>query len=242
MFNLATNLADEIRQNALKWGADLIGFASVDRFSRFLPENRPTYDFPEARTVIVLALNMIDPILDIWIQAPPTTGVGRSTIGRAFEDEILLAICYRLALFLHLQGVKSKVLPYEPGIYLKDAAVLAGLGVIGRNNLLVTPQYGPRVRLRALAIDKELLPNQIMTENLFCKDCDKCIKACPVNALENGKFNRELCLTSPLHKRIISPNATIWCTRCSCVCPVGLQVPCDDTIKIITDATVPNKE
>ncbi len=232
VFTVENNLAVEIQEKALKWGADLIGFASVDRFNRYPSEHQPTFDFPEARTIIVLALNMVDPILDIWVHAPPTSGVGRNTIGRAFEDEILLAICYRLALFLHHRGVKSKILRYEPGIYLKDAAVLAGLGVIGRNNLLITPQYGPRVRLRALAVNVELPPSLVMTENIYCKDCDKCIKACPVNDLEYGKFNRELCLSSPLHKRTISPNATIWCTRCSCVCPVGLKVPCDDTIKI----------
>ena len=38
------------------------------------------------------------------------------------------------------------------GIYLKDAAVMAGLGCIGRNNLLVTPEFGPRIRLRAMAL------------------------------------------------------------------------------------------
>ncbi|MFX1562445.1 MAG: 4Fe-4S binding protein [Promethearchaeota archaeon] len=239
---MENTLADEIQQKALKWGADLIGFASVDRFKRYPPEHRPTHTFPEARTVIVLALNMVDPILDIWIQAPPTTGVGRSTIGRAFEDEILQTICYRLALFLQQCGVKSKVLGYEPGIYLKDAAVLAGLGVIGRNNLLITPQFGPRVRLRALAIDKELPSKSIMTDNSYCKDCDECVKACPVNALENGQFNRELCLTSSLHRRPISPYTTLWCTRCSCVCPVGQRVPCDDTIKIVMDNKVQTSE
>jgi len=36
---------------------------------------------------------------------------------------------------------------------LKDAAVLAGLGCIGKNNLLLTPEYGSRVRLRAFTID-----------------------------------------------------------------------------------------
>ena len=38
------------------------------------------------------------------------------------------------------------------GLYLKDAAVMAGLGCIGRNNLLVTQKFGPRVRLRAVIL------------------------------------------------------------------------------------------
>ncbi len=56
-------------------------------------------------------------------------------------------------------GVRTFHLPYHierGGTYLKDAAVVAGLGCIGRNNLLVTRQYGPRVRLRALTLDADL--------------------------------------------------------------------------------------
>ena len=58
-------------------------------------------------------------------------------------------------------GLRTTHLPYHVergGIYLKDAAVLAGLGCVGLNNLLVTPDFGPRVRLRALALDVALPP------------------------------------------------------------------------------------
>lgn len=237
---MPSSLTVEIREMAMKWGADLVGFASVDRFERFSSENRPTYSLPSTRTVVVLGLHMVDPLLDLWLHAPPTTGAGRSPTGRAFEDEILRTICYRLALNLYQRGIEVKVLPYGPSpskehtgfIYLKDAGVLAGLGVIGKNNLLITPDFGPRVRLRAIAISEALPSNRIITENPWCEDCDRCIQACPVNAFESGNYDRERCLTSPLHRRKISPGAELWCTRCSCVCPVGVRVPCDDTLKI----------
>lgn len=47
------------------------------------------------------------------------------------------------------------------GIFMKDAAVLAGLGTIGKSNLVITPKYGSRIRWRVLLLDheaKELLP------------------------------------------------------------------------------------
>ncbi|MFW9831994.1 MAG: hypothetical protein ACFFD8_09485 [Candidatus Thorarchaeota archaeon] len=237
---MQASIAMELKQSLTKWGADLIGFAPIERFDRFAPENRPTFIFPETQTVIIVGLHMQDPLLDLWLHTPPTSAVGSSTTDRAFEDEILKVICYRFVLNMYQRGFSAKVLPYGPVsnkkpngfIYLKDAAVLAGLGVIGKNNLLLTAKYGPRVRLRAIAFSEDLPAAQIITENPWCEDCDRCVKACPVNALENGKYDREKCLTCPLHKRLLSPGAELWCTRCSCVCPVGSKVPCDDTLNI----------
>jgi epoxyqueuosine reductase len=80
-------------------------------------------------------------------------------------------------------------LPYHVergGIYLKDAAVLAGLGCIGRNNLLVTPAHGPRVRLRALTLDVELPPTGPVAFDP-CSTCDApCRAACPQGAFSRG--------------------------------------------------------
>ncbi len=228
------SLGDDIRRKALKWGADLVGFAPVTRFTKYPVEHQPILDFPKAKTVIVLALQMVDPLLDLWLHAPTDSGAGRMETGRAFEDEILRGLCYRLALFLERQGTKAKVVSYEPGLYLKDAAVLAGLGVIGKNNLLITPKYGPRVRLRALVTEAELPPGDIIKDNPWCSDCELCIRACPVDALEGGRYNRERCLTCTLHGRKLSPYAELWCTRCASACPVGVQVPSDDTILLKT--------
>ena len=226
------NLGDEIRRKAQKWGADLVGFAPVTRFVKYPAEHQPTFDFPKAKTVIVLALQMVDPLLDIWLHAPPDSGAGRMQTGRSFEDEILRSICYRSALFLESQGIGARVIPYEPGLYLKDAAALAGLGVIGKNNLLITSEYGPRVRFRALVTETELPPGEVIENNPWCSSCTTCIEACPVDALEGGRYDRELCLTCPLHRRKLSPYAELWCNQCANACPVGSKVPSDETLRI----------
>ena len=52
--------------------------------------------------------------------------------------------------------VSAYPLPYhvkKGGLFLKDAAVLSGLGIIGKNNLLLHPAWGPRIRLRSILMD-----------------------------------------------------------------------------------------
>ncbi len=77
------------------------------------------------------------------------------------------------------------------GIYLKDAAALAGIGCIGRNNLLVTPDYGPRVRLRAMALDAPM-PSTGPTAFDPCALCEGlCQKACPQKAFDKRLYTQE---------------------------------------------------
>jgi epoxyqueuosine reductase len=57
------------------------------------------------------------------------------------------------------------------GIYLKDAAVLAGFGCIGMNNLMITPQFGPRQRIRVLLVNT-VLPSTGSMDFDPCNGCD----------------------------------------------------------------------
>jgi epoxyqueuosine reductase len=72
----------------------------------------------------------------------------------------------------------------EGGVFMKDAAVFAGLGCIGRNNLLVHPDHGPRLRLRVVLLDAELTPTGPIPFDP-CDGCDEpCRRACPQGAFE----------------------------------------------------------
>ena len=77
------------------------------------------------------------------------------------------------------------------GMYLKDAAVMAGLGCIGRNNLLITPQFGPRVRLRAIVLSAALPPTGPADFDP-CRGCDApCISHCPQGAFSKTIYTPE---------------------------------------------------
>lgn len=67
----------------------------------------------------------------------------------------------------------------------KTAAVESGIGYIGRSALLVTPDFGPMVRLATVLTDMPLKRNREKLPFL-CGDCTECVKACPAGAI-SGK-------------------------------------------------------
>ena len=157
------NDSNGIIKQALELGASLAGFASVDDLKRSpsykIYDQSPYYEdytgvtWPDdALTVLVLALehDPSQPELDWWSDAIP---------GRTPGNRALMKTSRKLKKWLKEDlSILAEPLPYpveKGGIFLKDAAVLAGLGIIGDNNLLVTPEYGPRVRLRALFLNTE---------------------------------------------------------------------------------------
>ncbi len=206
-----------IQKKSIKWGADLVGFADVESFKRYPEGNRP----PEGtKTVIVLAIWMEDPILDLWLHPPSWKKQGKPD--RAFEDEILRGVSLRLSLLLEREGYWAEPAPYKPGIYLKGAGVLAGLGFIGKNNLLVTEKYGPRIRLRAVNTNASLKPDPIIESRDFCRECSKCVDACPADAFDTGQYDRETCLSyCESNLKEVSQYSALWCMECSNVCPIG---------------------
>ncbi|MBT8358432.1 MAG: reductive dehalogenase [Desulfobacterales bacterium] len=70
-------------------------------------------------------------------------------------------------------------------------AIDAGLGELGRNGLLITPQYGPRVRLNKVFTDLPLVPDSPIEFGVwdFCMICKKCAQKCPSQSLVHGDPN-----------------------------------------------------
>lgn len=70
----------------------------------------------------------------------------------------------------------------------KFAAVNAGLGWIGKNDVLITRRYGPRVRLSAILIDSAFECGTPVTRSLCPDDCRKCVDICPCKALKDRQW------------------------------------------------------
>ena len=130
--------------------------------------------------VIGVAHNADEPELDWWD--------GKGTPG----NRILVRINKKLSEWIeNTFPVKTYKLPYmveKGGIFLKDGAVMAGLGCIGKNNLVITPGYGPRIRFRALLLNREAEATGPLEFNP-CEGCEQpCRKACPIKAFQNTVY------------------------------------------------------
>jgi epoxyqueuosine reductase len=234
----------DILQKAVEFGASLAGFASVQDLKKSpthgIYDKSPYYEgysgleWPEEpKTVLVLALEhrSDEPELDWWSEDIP---------GRTPGNRILMKISRKLKKWLKEEhDINAEPLPYpveKGGIFLKDAAVLAGLGIIGKNNLLITPEYGPRVRLRALFLDEVLEPTRLQNFSP-CAECDRpCFAACPENAFSSGKYLVSSCEPEMQRNRdylvevagdVVGIDSSCvvekFCRACEFACPVHSQ-------------------
>jgi len=114
-------------------------------------------------------------------------------------------------------------------IPFKLLAQRAGLGWIGRSTLLITPEFGPRLRLIAVLTDAQLDPDKEPMENR-CGDCRACVDLCPMKALKFCEFedvpsDRSLCIDyrvcNRYEKFTISKEKPYICAMCVTNCPIG---------------------
>jgi reductive dehalogenase len=88
-----------------------------------------------------------------------------------------------------IRGIGYHAIPSIGDTCLKvPMAIEAGLGEDGRHGLLITPEYGPRVRLGAVITDLPLISDHPVTFGIheFCNTCQKCAQMCPGNAIPSG--------------------------------------------------------
>lgn len=237
-------LKEEIKDKCYKLGIPLVGFAPKERweqtprelpqhFSRWIPsEFWPQSIYPEVKTVIVIGLPVQLPI----VETAPSIYYHEhyETINNLLDEK-----AYEIANYLTFKGYPSinlprdgygdiKVLLEKPLAFFshKHAAFLAGLGSFGLNNVLLTPEFGPRVRFTSIFTSAEIKGDPVHGEDL-CTRCLNCAVQCPVKAIESRYpsgssspplINKMKCArrSEKLRKEYNSP-----CGICIKVCPVG---------------------
>ena len=102
-------------------------------------------------------------------------------------------------------------------ISLKHAAEIAGLGIIGKNYLLLNPKYGNLLWFSAVLTDAYLIPDKKAGFSV-CNNCNKCVTMCPSKALcSPSRFGKKECMG--MFFKMIDRKWLVNCFSCRKVCP-----------------------
>ena len=181
------DMAREIKKVARFLGADLCGITDLD--DRWLYAARvDVRDMTEAdiglpdglTSVIVLGHEMDKALVDTY----PSALAGAAT-GREYSHEA--AVVMQLAAYIRNLGYRAVASMNDTGLVI-PYAIKAGLGEYARNQMVITPQFGPRLRFSKIFTDLPLAHDAARSLGVraFCDICTKCADACPVKALPYG--------------------------------------------------------
>ncbi|MCX7747453.1 MAG: epoxyqueuosine reductase [Clostridia bacterium] len=107
---------------------------------------------------------------------------------------------------------------FRNSVSAKHCAVKAGLGRIGKNTLLVTPEYGNMVWLSVILTDAELEADKVIEVSPCPEGCSLCIDICPAKALGHSEMNQINCWNYAFGGEN-GGDFKIKCFKCREICP-----------------------
>jgi epoxyqueuosine reductase QueG len=220
-------------------GAELCGVASAADYKAHFPDKpQPTRFVAGARSVIVVGLPF-EPGTVATVLRPELAGLrnraaedvaaARSKVQPAGAERFFLgeendllkrelqSMGYKIARFLRHEGWTALHLPPSKQnarfrtapFYHMPAMYLAGLGTLGLNCSILTPEFGPRVFVTSVITDAPLVAGQPM-EAEMCTRCGLCVESCPIQAIDGEGWKNPFACAS-----------YGCCSTCIAICPVG---------------------
>jgi epoxyqueuosine reductase len=223
------NASTDIKKIAFEWGVDLCGIASADRFENAPEGFHPRDVLPECQSVIILACQFLKSTLFAKSTIPYTNV--RNELSKKM-DRLAIDLSYQLeeknVLAIPINSIgptewDARTKKSRGIISLKHAAVLAGLGKIGKNTLLVNDTYGNMVWLSAVLVSVALEPDSLAQYDGCIHNCTICLESCPIQALDGVSMNQIACWDYAFGKH----NGGEWrikCFACRKVCPNCLGI------------------
>jgi epoxyqueuosine reductase QueG len=166
---------DELRNELIEAGASIVGFAEVHE--RIL---RPEIEHLDRAVSIGVSRNLNDGTVELLSELKRLTAAFLKSRGYKF-----------LAIPPVSRGEKKTFISrLYPLFTHRIAATSAGLGWIGRNGLLINPEYGPRLSFTTVLTDAPLRPGSPFTK-CMCGNCRMCVEHCPAGALTGNDWSRD---------------------------------------------------
>jgi epoxyqueuosine reductase len=220
-----------IKKRIIQHGADICGVAPAARFADAPKGFHPCDIYPDCKSVVVFASYFPLSALQVKTNAPYTL-VRNRMVDKL--DEISFCVSGELETESVVSVPIPSAEPYEywdagrnhgRGILsLKHAGVLAGLGILGKNTLLINERLGNMIWLGAILVSIDLEPDPIASYEGCNSGCTLCIDSCPQRALDGITIDQKLC-----RERSISYNYgggwVLSCNICRRVCPYHKGLP-----------------
>jgi NAD-dependent dihydropyrimidine dehydrogenase PreA subunit len=189
--------SDKVKKIAVDLGADIVGIASVERFTGAPAGHGPLDLLLEARSVVVMGVRIPDPVVDYgryhlkMTEMPPEVGARvvsnnfHLLLGHYTMDMILNILAIKLANKLEINwGLTALPTPdtiqtglgHPPeGAFMgffsqRHAATRAGLGEFGFSNLVLTERFGPRVRFVSVITGADLEPDPLVSKKICLRN------------------------------------------------------------------------
>ncbi|MFH1398118.1 MAG: reductive dehalogenase domain-containing protein [Candidatus Omnitrophota bacterium] len=187
---------NKLKKYALDGGADLFGIADISSIKKdFLLSGNSLKKLDKA---ICLGARLSNAVLQEIIDAPNRLYFHHYKTVNAFLDQLALKVCNYIQKkgYLALPIPASQIVDWQNQLaHLSHRAVgvLAGLGWIGRNNLLITKELGSQFRLVTILTDMPLKVNEPVKDD--CGKCRLCVEVCPAKAIKEhpGDFDFARC-------------------------------------------------
>jgi len=218
-------LKELLKDHAYGLGADLVGFGGIDRCRHAPAMMSPQGIYPEARTVIVMAIHHPDACIELGGERHPQE-IGPYSVQYLMNSR-LDEMSYRMASFLERQGygavpiVSSNIWRYNTykdlkAIFAPDVShiymsVVAGLSDIGFSGIALTPEYGTRNRFVTVITNAEIEEDPLIPPGTLCDRCMLCRKHCPSGALSKEIDGEKTLRIGEYEYRF--PNKNLW--RCA---------------------------
>jgi ferredoxin len=187
---------DEIRAKARELGIDLAGFCRLTD----LEANAPEHDKPSRLSSYLETLVVLVRRYPAGVAASPDDALRQYATGRSARhlEEAAAQLAYWLEEYSAIAAILSSIIPdlrrqplgySAPGgqgsLLLRQAAVASGLGSLGLNQMLLTPQFGPRLFLAGIATDLAVEPDAPFAGELCpgLEECGRCAAVCPEQAI-----------------------------------------------------------
>jgi len=179
--------ASELKKFCAASGADLAGIADLSLFQKGWTTIPGDILLPYSRAVSV-AMRLDDDIMDVIDDLPTPAYAEHYRAVNADLDRLTDLIVD----WISGQGFQARAVPASKiedtenllgAVSHKAIARMAGIGWQGKSLLIVSPEYGPRIRLATVLTDMPLAPDGPIEQR--CGSCSECADACPAGAIRN---------------------------------------------------------